>query len=54
MTTATLHALPSCSTNRIFELRRAAMAAGARFVRNAPSKSIAKPITTPPCGGDAA
>lgn len=33
---ATLHALPSCPTERIFELRRAARDAGAQFSRVKP------------------
>lgn len=54
MTIATIHALPSCSSSRIFELRREAKDVGARFIPSSISKPKAKPITTPPCGGDAA
>lgn len=53
MTIATIHALPTCSSDRIFELRREAKSTGTRFIPAASSKPKAKP-TTPPCGGDAA
>lgn len=33
---ASVHALPSCETERIFELRRAAQAAGCQFSRVKP------------------
>jgi hypothetical protein len=36
MQTATLHVLPTCPTERIFELRRAAMATGCQFSRVKP------------------
>lgn len=36
MASATLHALPSCPTERIFELRRAAHSAGCQFSRVKP------------------
>lgn len=54
MTIATIHALPSCTFDRILELRREAKDGGARFIPSSLSKPKAKPITTPPCGGDAA
>ncbi len=55
MHSATIHALPSCGTERIFELRRAAQVAGARFFRIKPKASTAKPATSHnPWGGDAA
>ncbi|WP_330114901.1 hypothetical protein SA496_01135 [Pseudomonas sp. JS3066] len=54
MQCATIHALPSCGTERIFELRRAAQVAGARFFRIKP-KASTKPVTSHnPWGGDAA
>lgn len=51
--TATLHALPTCSPDRIFDLRRAAKAAGIKF---APRKlqAIQPTATSKPMGGDAA
>ncbi len=54
MHTATLHSLPSCSHERIFELRRAANAAGVRYIPGKPRLSRIKTSTSRPLGGDAA
>lgn len=51
---ATLHALPSCSPDRVFELRRAAQAMGVRYIPNKPRLSSAKSAPSNPFGGDAA
>nr|DAL36046.1 MAG TPA_asm: hypothetical protein [Caudoviricetes sp.] len=54
MHTATLHSLPSCSHERIFELRRAASAAGVRYIPNKPRLVGTKAAPSAPFGGDAA
>lgn len=51
---ATLHALPSCSPDRIFELRRAAQALGVRYIPCKPRLTSAKAAPSNPFGGDAA
>lgn len=51
--TATLHALPSCKTMRIFELRQAARQAGIRYIPSKP-KAIKPAPSNNPFGGDAA
>lgn len=53
MHTATLHALPSCSTERIFELRRIALHQGIQYIPCRP-RLAPKPSTSRPFGGDAA
>jgi len=54
MHTSTLHALPSCSTERIFQLRRAAQALGVRYVPSKPRLTSTKAAPSNPFGGDAA
>lgn len=55
MSTATLHALPSCDINRVFELRRAAEQTGTRYIPRKPSLvTSAKPAPFDPNGGRAA
>lgn len=51
---ATLHALPSCPTERIFELRRAARDTGAQFTRIKPKLSHRPAPIDPNDGGRAA
>ncbi len=53
MKTTTLHALPSCSADRIFELRRAARDAGARYVVSR-RRLVSRAPSPSPQGGDAA
>lgn len=54
MHTSTLHALPSCSPERIFQLRRAAQILGVRYIPSKPRLTSAKAATSNPFGGDAA
>lgn len=51
---ATLHALPSCSTERIFQLRRVAQALGVRYIPSKPRLTSSKAAPSSPFGGDAA
>ncbi len=51
---ASVHALPSCKTERIFELRRAAQATGCRFSRVKPKPRNAPAPFDPNDGGRAA
>lgn len=54
MHTSTLHALPSCSAIRVFELRRAALAMGIRYIPSKPRLTSPKAAASTPFGGDAA
>ena len=51
---ASVHALPSCPTERIFELRRAAQASGCQFSRVKPKPRNAPAPFDPNDGGRAA
>lgn len=51
---ATLHVHPTCSTERIFQLRRAAQALGVRYVPSKPRLTSTKAAPSNPFGGDAA
>lgn len=48
---ATLHALPACPPERIFELRRAAQVSGAQFSRIKPRAATSKPAPIDPNDG---
>ncbi|CDF82629.1 hypothetical protein PKB_1264 [Pseudomonas knackmussii B13] len=54
MHTSTLHALPSCTPTRVFELRRAAQAMGVRYIPGKPRLNSTKAAPSTPFGGDAA
>ena len=51
---ATLHALPSCPTERIFELRRVALATGVQLTRVKPKPRNRPSPFDPNDGGRAA
>lgn len=46
-TTATLHVLPACDSNRIFEVRRLAVVHGCAFAGRPASKPKQSPAPTP-------
>ncbi|MDG9925458.1 MULTISPECIES: hypothetical protein [unclassified Pseudomonas] len=48
---ASLHALPACEPERIFELRRAARESGAQFTRHKPRAVATKPTPIGPNDG---